>query len=748
MGLQKRVAAEQPSLLNAQSALECLVAAGRARGVRLTVAQLIRDNLIDAAAIPAATLLTCCRKAGLDAELVRLRWSQLADLGSTLPVIVVLNNGSAMLLTRTNLAEMTPNVVLRDPDVGDEPPLILDKDRFEAVWSGDVVLIKRSYKIMDETRPFSLSFIAGVVFRDRRVVVDVAIAALAMNFLALTPIMFWRLLGDRVLPFKAMNTFVVVSLVVIILFGFEAAFAALRRYLLLRLTTRADVKLWTYMYDKVLNLPIDYFESTPVGITTHRMSQMSRVRAFLIGQVFGTVLDSSVLLFFVPVMFYFSPMLTFMVLGVGALIVGWIVLMLPPYRRRSSAVETAEALRGAFLSQSVHGMRTIKSLALEARQRHQWDVLSARAAVARLHEGDLANVIQSVVMPFERIMVSGSFAIGVYLAMTTDDPVYIGSLFAFVMLTQRVASPLTNIAQLVQQHDEARIAVESIAALINREPEEGRGGQGVRTPLLGDVEFANVRFKYKGAINPALDGVSFSAPKGVTLGVMGRSGSGKTTVTRLMQRLHSDYQGLIKIDGIDVREYDIDHLRSSLGVVLQDNFLFSGTIRDNITAAKVDATYEDMVYAARLAGAEEFIDKLPRGYETYIYEGSPNLSGGQRQRVAIARTLITNPRILILDEATSALDAESEAIVNANMKRISEGRTTIVISHRLSSLVNSDAILVLDKGAVHDIGRHDELLERCDIYSGLWHQQNGHVAEAANASAKAPKALLGGPSAA
>jgi ATP-binding cassette, subfamily B, bacterial HlyB/CyaB len=224
------------------------------------------------------------------------------------------------------------------------------------------------------------------------------------------------------------------------------------------------------------------------------------------------------------------------------------------------------------------------------------------------------------------------------------------------------------------------------------------------------------------------------------LGIMGRSGSGKTTITRLLQHLHSDYQGLIKIDGIDVREFDIDHLRSSLGVVLQENFLFSGTIRENIIAAKSDATFDELVYAARLAGAEEFVDKLPRGYETFIYEGSPNLSGGQRQRLAIARALITDPKILILDEATSALDAESEAIVNANLRRIASGRTLIVISHRLSSLVPSDSILVLERGSIHDIGRHHELLERCDIYSGLWHQQNSHlrVVSSEKSSARGP----------
>jgi len=208
---------------------------------------------------------------------------------------------------------------------------------------------------------------------------------------------------------------------------------------------------------------------------------------------------------------------------------------------------------------------------------------------------------------------------------------------------------------------------------------------------------------------------------------MGRSGSGKTTVARLLQMLDANYEGLIKIDGDDLREIDVDHLRSSLGVVPQECFLFSGTIRDSIAAAKPDASFEDVVYAARLAGAEEFIEHLPRGYETYIQEGSTNLSGGQRQRLAIARALLGDPRILILDEATSALDAESEAIVNANLLRIAKGRTLVVISHRLSVLVRADAVLVLDRGRVHDIGRHDELLERCDIYRGLWQQQNQHL---------------------
>jgi ATP-binding cassette subfamily B protein len=224
-----------------------------------------------------------------------------------------------------------------------------------------------------------------------------------------------------------------------------------------------------------------------------------------------------------------------------------------------------------------------------------------------------------------------------------------------------------------------------------------------------------------------LNGVSFEIPQGTIFGVMGRSGSGKTTVTRLLQGLNREYQGIIKIDGMDLRQIDLDHLRTSIGVVPQENFLFSGTVRENIGAGRPAATMEQIMRAAQLAGAEEFIERLPKGYDTVVEEGAVNFSGGQRQRLAIARALLLEPRILILDEATSALDAESEAIVNANLMRIAKDRTVIIISHRLSSLMTADAILVLERGKFYDLGRHEELLERCDIYQSLWHQQNRHI---------------------
>jgi ATP-binding cassette subfamily B protein len=723
-----------PDGLLEPSGLGCLVIVARHHGLHLTVSQLIHDNMLTGREVSVAELIKLAGGAGLKAKVVHLTWNGLSQLKKALPAIVRLQHGGSMVLLRLEGIGDTVRLVLQDPNAGDDALLLIDQVRFESVWTGEVVLVKRNYDISDETQPFSIGLVIALIFRERWIVRDVTICAVLLSLLALSPIIFWRLLSDKVIYFRAYNTFFVLCLAMAVLVLFETAFVYLRQFLIVHLTTRVDVKLSTYMFDKLLNLPIDFFERTQTGRVTHQISQMWRIRSFLMGQLFGTVLDSATLLIFFPIMFAFSPIMSTIVLVTCGLMALWIVVMLPTARRKTSAVEHAEAERGAFLVQTIHGIRTVKSLALDSRQRHVWDVLTARTAKLRFAEGMTGNLIQTVVRPLERFAVNGSYAVGVYLALSTNDPVYIGSLFAFLMLSQRVSAPLLQMARLINQYDEARIAVTVVAGLVNQPPEEGRSGNGVRTRLRGHVEFSKVTFKYAGASSPALQGVAFEVPVGTTLGIMGRSGSGKTTVTRLLQRLHSNYEGLIKIDGIDVREYDVDHLRRSLGVVLQENFLFSGTIRENITAGKTDATFDEVVRAARLAGAEEFIDKLPRGYETTIYEGSPNLSGGQRQRLAIARALILDPRILILDEATSALDAESEAIVNDNISRIAHGRTMIIISHRLSSLVSADAILVLERGQVADVGRHEELLERCDIYSGLWHQQTSHVAVAGKRS--------------
>jgi ATP-binding cassette subfamily B protein len=716
---------------SAPSLLGCLVIAARHRGIHLSVPQLIHDHMLGPGEPSIARVLRIARACGLRASNTRLRWDDLSRLGKVLPAIIVLRNGSAMVLQRVDGDGQPPSVTLLDPNAHEDAPLTLDEGRLTAAWAGEVILVKRDYRLRDEDRPFGLGMILGLLLRDRRIARDVAISAFALSVLAVAPILFWRLLIDRVMYYGSFSTFAVLCAAMAVLVVFETAFFYLRRYLVLHVTQRVDATVSTYIFDKLLNLPIEFFERSSVGVIARDMNEVWKIRNFLSGQLFGTVLDCLVLVVFVPIMFFFSAVLTAIVLAVCGLICLCIVLTLPSLRRKSYATFAAEGEKNALLVETLQGIRAVKSLALDARHRHEWDVRVAKAARLRFDEGRTANSIQTTVHPLERLMTTGVFALAVYLAISTKEQFYVGAIVAFMMLTQRVAAPLVQLAQLLQQYDEVRLAVKFVAALVNQPPEEGRSRTGIRAPLNGRVEFSEVRFRYRGTTVPALDGVSFVIPEGTIFGIMGRSGSGKTTVTRLLQMLHANFEGLIKIDGTDIREIDVDHLRGSLGVVLQENFLFSGSIRETIAAAKPDASFEEIVLAARLAGAEEFIERLPRGYETHIEEGSPNLSGGQRQRLAIARALITDPRILILDEATSALDAESEAIVNTNLLRIAKTRTLIIISHRLSSLVAADAILVLERGRVYDIGRHDELLERCDIYSTLWHQQHRHLLPAA-----------------
>ena len=302
----------------------------------------------------------------------------------------------------------------------------------------------------------------------------------------------------------------------------------------------------------------------------------------------------------------------------------------------------------------------------------------------------------------------------------------VGELVAFQMISGRVTGPLVQLVSLVHSYQQCALSVRMLGQVMNRDIEPGIG-RGLRPMIDGEMQFDGVTFRYAPSAAPALDGVTFTIPKGKITGLVGRSGSGKTTLTRMIQGMHQPQSGLIRVDKLDMRELDISHVRQNIGVVLQDNFLFRGSIRDNIAMAKTNASFQEVVYVARLAGAAEFIERMPQSYDTMLEENGSNLSGGQKQRLAIARALLKDPRILIFDEATSALDPESEGIIQANLKKIAKGRTVVVVSHRLTTLTESDQIIVMERGQVEQIGTHQQLLKTSKVYSDLWHQQTGRV---------------------
>jgi ATP-binding cassette, subfamily B, bacterial HlyB/CyaB len=472
---------------------------------------------------------------------------------------------------------------------------------------------------------------------------------------------------------------------------------------------------------------MDYFETNPTGRVLDKLNQIWTVRHFLTGQLFGAFLDAVPLVGLIPAMLLLEWHLALMAFALAGIIFVIVMVFMKPISRLHRKVVIAEQAKNSHLVETIYGMRTVKSLALEGRRRREWDHRVANVTAARHAFGLMTNYPQTFSLPFERLIYSGCLLVGAYMVLNSPGIINAGALVAFSMLSMRLAQPLVRLATLQNDMAEVRSAIGEVASIVNTPPEQNNK-DGLRQPIKGEVLFKSVRFRYTPTAPYALDDISLHAPAGTMLGIMGRSGSGKTTITRLLQRLNTSYEGMIKIDGMDLREIDLVHLRTQIGVVPQENFLFSGTIRENIAMAKPDASFADVVRAAQLCGAEEFIEKLPRGYDTELQEGATNLSGGQRQRLALARALLTNPPVLILDEATSALDAESEAIVNANLKRIAKGRTVISVSHRLSMLIDCDAIIVMEQGKVYDIGRHEELLRRCDIYKHLWYQQNRHAA--------------------
>ena len=707
--------------------LYCLAVVLRHHGFDISVAGLAHRYALGAEPVSAPLILRMAQESGLRARHAHLDWAGLIRLGDAFPALVKLDNGNWVLIAGVVVdAEDHDAVRLLDP-LADRPEmLVVPEETFRTRWSGEIILLKRSYRIGDPEQPFGFRWFVPELLRQRRLFADVAVAALFLYGLGLATPIFFQLIIDKVLVHNSYMTLYVLSGGIFIALVFDAVFTFLRRYLLLYATNRIDIRLATRTFAHLLSLPITFFEQASAGILVKHMQQAQRIREFLTGRLFLTLLDGLSLIVFVPVLLMYSTWLTLVVLAFALLVGLVIILLVGPFRRRLRALYEAEGQRQALLVETVHGMRTVKSLSMEPMQRRIWDDRSAQSVAMRFEVEKISTTAQSVTGLVEKLM--SVAVIGLGAVAVFDGTMTIGALIAFNMLAGRVSGPLVQIVTMVHEYQEVALSVRMLGEVMNKRPERHGRTDGLRPAIAGRIEFDNVSFRYSADTDPALDNISFTVPEGTIFGVVGRSGSGKTTVTRLIQGLYPVQQGVVRVDGVDMREFDLVHLRKSIGVVLQENFLFRGTVRDNIAATRPDASFDEIVEAARMAGAEEFIERLPRGFDTMLEESAENLSGGQRQRLAIARALVANPRLLIFDEATSALDPESEAIIRTNLRRIAKGRTVIIVSHRLSTLMDANAILVIDRGRIADIGKHDQLLSRCTTYRHLWTQQMRHSA--------------------
>ena len=712
--------------LNCSHFLRAFVHIAARTGIETTEDELRRAYALVQDEIPVDTLAGMARELGVHLHPVQIEWQSITQLRGAFPAMLMLRDGT--FLIAEGLVEDTPQgtvLLARDAGAGsDDVDIALDQQRFERLCTGDVILAKRQFQITDTAQPFSMRWIVSQLLLERTLLRDIAIASIITTIFSLFPPVLSMIVLDRVMVNHSYSTLAVMCGAVVLLIVFEMIAGYSRRIYMEVMATRIDGRLSLYLLDRMLGLPLEFFERNPTGLIQSKLSKIYQIRSFLTGKLLQTGLDLVVVAIVVPILFFLNWVLTMAILALATVLALIVYYYADIVGKRFKAVVAAEQRKNTHLVESIYGIKTIKTLALEGRRRGEWDVRVAQSVEARYALGQTANVPQTISVPFERLIFSGVFLLGAYLTLIDPDTFQAGSLMAFIMLGNRAAQPIIQLAQLMQDYGEIKEAVAEVGSVVNAQPELTRIGTGLRQPISGNISFQDVSFRYAPGALIALDAVGFEVPVGTFLGVMGRSGSGKTTITRLLQGLNSQYEGIIKIDGMDLREIDLRHLRTCIGIVSQDNFLFSGTIRENIGIAKPHATFSEIVRVAQLAGAEEFIERLPQGYDTYLSEGAANLSGGQRQRLAIARALILDPPILILDEATSALDAESEAIINANLMRIAQGRTIICVSHRLAMLVNADKILVLEKGRLDDMGSHTELLHRNEIYKHMWYTQN------------------------
>ncbi len=689
---------------------------------------------------------------------IRVNWKKLDGIGAAYPAMGFKKDGTAVVFCGVKLSPVEPpknekpqlpengepRVTIETPEEQNnkkEPELkkelaiwdpvardgrkpqitFIDEETFNRDFSGEVMLFKKRYSILEENQPFRLRWFIPEFFRQRKLLAQVASAIIAMSLIGLAIPIFFQLVVDKVLVHESLNTLTVLGVGVMVMLLFNAALEYLENYFLLFATNRIDIRLATRTFAKLLSLPVDFYERISSGVLIKHMQQTEKIRSFLSGSLFFSALELLSLVVFLPFLLFYSVKLTIVVLAFTLAMALVIAVLIKPFQIRLEELYLAEGKRQGMLVETIHGIRTVKSLALEPTQQRKWNDTAAYAITRYFRVAKISMTARTLSNFLEKSMFVAIIWIGAQSVF--EGTLSVGALIAFQMLSGRVTAPLVRIVGLVHEYQQTALSVRMLGVVMNC-PGEQVGGS-LHHQLRGEISIENVSFQYTPDGPRVIKDCNLHIPPGTTVGLVGRSGSGKTTLTKLLQGLYPLQAGIIKYDGIDIREIDRSSLRSNIGIVLQDNYFFYGTVRDNLTLTKREASMEEVIYAARMAGADEFIQKMPKGYDSILEENASNLSGGQRQRLAIARALLPNPRLLIFDEATSALDPESETLVRKNLKMIARNRTVFIISHRLSILCRANKIVVMDKGELVESGTHKELIGRNGIYAEFWRQQMG-----------------------
>ncbi len=678
-------------------------------------------------------LLLAAQTLGMKAQLVAQPTERLDH--APLPAIALDRNGEFFILAKYDQGGNAPSaanapkiarVLMQKPG---EQPAILDLNDFLARWTGQLIFLTSKASFAGDVAKFDFTWFIPAIVKYRKLLAEVLLISFVLQIIGLVTPMFFQVVMDKVLVNHAMKTLNVIAIGLILATLFQATLTAIRTYVFSNTSSKIDVELGAKLFRHLLNLPIAYFQARRVGDSVARIRELENIRSFLTGNAVTLVMDLLFSFVFLAVMYWYSPLLTLIVVISIPFYMAISMVFTPIIRSRLNEKFNRSAENQSFLVETISGIDTVKAMAVEPRWVHKWEQQLASYVASGQSVTNVGMLASGGVTLVSKLVTAAIMWIGAGLVV--DGKMTVGELVAFNMLSSQVSSPILRLAQLWNDFQQVGISMSRLGDILNARTEVV--GQKTRLPrVVGTIEFDQVSFRYRPDAPDVIRAINFKIAPGEVIGIVGRSGSGKSTLTKLVQRLYVPDRGRVLIDGQDIGIIDTASLRHQIGVVLQENTLFSRSIRDNIALSNPSLPIETIIEMAKLAGAHEFICELPEGYDTKVGEHGTGLSGGQRQRIAIARALITNPRILIFDEATSALDYESEKIIQDNMRQICQGRTVIIIAHRLSAVRDANRIIVVERGQIAEQGSHDELLlNPTGIYSHLYQLQLGGATNSA-----------------
>jgi subfamily B ATP-binding cassette protein HlyB/CyaB len=707
--------------------LKCLALLAQYHQVAADVSQLQHlYGRSDGSACDKTDVLRAASALGLRAKASAVDVDDLAQ--TPLPLIAFDPQGQPFIIARLQLADTgratgeIEQALIQDPATA--APQTLSKDALNSRYSGNVILLSKRLSLRDALQQkFDIRWFIPSLIKYKKHFGEVIIAAFFLQLFALITPLFFQVVMDKVLVHQGFTTLNVLAVGLFIVLVFDALVGGLRNYLFAHTANRVDVELGARLFRHLTHLPLSWFEARQVGQSVARVRELETIRNFITGTALTLVIDLSFTVVFFAVMWLYSPTLTLVVLGTLPLYIILSVLITPVLRKRLDEKFRHGAANQAFLVEAVGGMETLKSQAVEPQMQRRWEDQLANYVNASFKTQNLSNIANQIAGLLSKLTTLMIIWMGAHLVIRGD--LTVGQLVAFNMIAGRVTGPILKLVQLWQDFQQAGLSIKRLGDILNAPAEPGFSvNRSVLPTMKGDVQLEQVRFRYQPDGPLVLDDISLHVKPGEIVGLVGRSGSGKSTLGKLLQRLYVPESGRIRIDDADLGTVDSRWLRQQVGVVQQESCLFHRSIRENIALANPAAPMSQVINAAKLAGAHDFISELPDGYDTMIEERGANFSGGQRQRIAIARALISQPRLLIFDEATSALDYESERVIQNHMHHICENRTVFIIAHRLSTVRHADRIIVMDKGRIIESGPHEALLAQGGYYAELHRYQN------------------------